>query len=89
MNPLFENETKDLCLRLPSRNDGCEKCYIEITRRRRRSTIIPSYNTCECGGKIYEIHELCLDCAEKNDSCPWCLEKPWKRKSQDEDEIIY
>ena len=68
-------------VRLPEKNNACESCYEEVKNRRRYSTREPSVRTCECGSTIYEIHKSCLDCAEKNNKCPWCSKSPWIKLS--------
>jgi hypothetical protein len=66
---------------VPNLTDSCEKCYSEAKRKRRYSTSVPSYNLCEsnCGYAVYEIHQLCLKCATKENKCPWCGRSPWEK----------
>ena len=74
--------------RLPGKSDGCTICCDEILERRRYSTETPSIRICKCGLAVYEIHNSCLDCAEKDDSCPWCSATPWMRKVSDKLVIV-
>jgi hypothetical protein len=74
-----DGDGKDYAYRIPDRSDACIHC--KNVSKRRYSSETPSVTKCSLGCEkyVYEIHDSCVDCAEKFNQCPWCGRTPWEK----------